>query len=120
MANNEVSLFDGKLIVVVPSKYCVYEKPLPPGLTRDIDWLGNFGLIEIIFTDPKQEVPELEVKNGEVDRYKILVPNRADKKLVFWDGTKAVPVPEQGIVPKNNMPYRMGVFGQGDPSIGWG
>jgi hypothetical protein len=110
MAKKEVSICDGKLIVVVQDKYDVYEKPLPSGIDPEINWLGNFGISE---RDTGKKL------KGKVPKYEVQTPDVEGKNLYFWSGAKKNVLPEQKIIKKKNKKYRMGELDLGDPPIGW-
>ena len=109
MAKNEVSVSDGKIIVIVQDKYEVYEKPLPEGIDSDINWLGNFGISE------KKTGKKL---NGKVPKYEIQTPDVAGKKLFYWNGSEKKEVPGQKTITKKNKKFRVGELDLGDPPIG--
>ena len=119
MAKKEVSLFDGKLIVVVQKGYSVYEKDIPEAAKAEpeINWIGNFGILEV---DTGKKL------NGKVPKYTILSPqpDEENKTMWFWDVSEDTPikkeVPGQKKVKKNNKQYGMGELELGDPAIGWG
>lgn len=107
MAKKEVSLFDGKLIVIVQDKYDVYKKDLPANIDTSINWLGNFGISE---NDKKL--------NGKVPKYEIQTPDETGKKLYYWTGSAKKEVPAQKTITKKNKKFRVGELDLGDPPIG--
>lgn len=109
MAKKEVSICDGKIIVIVQNKYDVYEKPLPEGIDPDVNWLGNFGISE------KKTGKKL---NGKVPKYEIQIPNVEGKNLVYWADSKKKVVPGQKTITKKNKKFRVGELDLGDPPIG--
>jgi hypothetical protein len=111
MAKKEVSLYDGKITVIVDDKYDVYPKDMPTGLDPNIDWLGNFGISE------KKTGKKI---NGKVPKYEVDTPDREGKTLYFWDGSKVKEVPGQGPkIKKDKKKYRKGELDLGDPPLGW-
>ncbi len=110
MAKREVSICDGKIVVVVDDPYEVYEKPLPSDIDPAIDWLGNFGITE------KTTGKKLK---GKVPKYEIQTPDREGKRLYFWSDGKVEEVPGQVTITKKKVKYRKGELDLGDPPVGW-
>lgn len=110
MAKKEISVCNGKIIVIVQDKYEAYDKPLPSGIDPNINWLGNFGIKE------KDSGKKLD---GKVPKYEIQTPDIDGKKLFFWSESKKNEVPGQKTVKKGNKKYRLGELDLGDPPIGW-
>ncbi|MEN8242709.1 MAG: hypothetical protein ABFS17_12355 [Chloroflexota bacterium] len=112
MAKIEFPLYGGNLIVIVQDKYDVYPKPLPSNCDPNINWVGNFGLSD------KKTGKKL---NGKVPKYRIETPNQDGKNLYYWSDLKgkALCVPGQNTIKKNQMKFRIGILDQGDPAVGW-
>ena len=110
MAKKQVPLCFGKVIVIVKSDYDVYEKPIPPDIDPNYEWLCSFGI---------KEAESGKKLNGKVPKYKVLVEDRKDKTLYFWSEGKVKPIPNQKKVKKSKKKYRSGELDLGDPPVGW-
>jgi hypothetical protein len=110
MAKKEIAILDGAIVVVVGEKYEVYEKPVPSGADKKIDWLGNFGISE------KATGKKLK---GKVPKYEVQTPEREGKKLYYWSDEGAKELPNQKPITKKKKKFRAGELDLGDPAIGW-
>lgn len=116
MAKKGTSIHKGKLRVVVPSGYEIFEKKMPQSLIdspdyKKYEWIGNFG-----FTDKESGK---KVKQNLKSSYEVQVKKKGNKKLVYWDGTKTVKFksPKQKTIGGSN--YITAKLKKGDPPIGW-
>ena len=116
MANKGKSIHSGKMRVVVPTGYKIYEKKMPKSLKESPDykkynWIGNFG-----FTDDK--TGKKVKKNLKAD-YEVQVKKNGNRKLVYWDGTKTVKFksPKKKKIGGSN--YITAKLRKGDPPVGW-
>jgi hypothetical protein len=116
MAKKGKSIHKGKMRVLVPTGYKIFEKNMPNSLKESPDykkykWLGNFG-----FTDNETGK---KVKKNLKANYEVQVKKKGNKKLVYWDGTKTVKFksPKQRKFGGSN--YTTAKLKKGDPPIGW-
>jgi hypothetical protein len=116
MAKKGKAIHKGKMRVVVPSGYKVFEKKIPRSLKdspdfKKYDWIGNFG-----FTD--NETGKKVKKNLKAD-YEVQVKKNGNKKLVYWDGEKTVKFksPKQKNI--DGIDYITAELRKGDPPVGW-
>lgn len=116
MAKKGTSIHEGKISVLVPSGYEVFEKKMPKSLKDSPDykkytWIGNFG-----FTDT---VTGKKVKQSLKSSYEVQVKKEGNKELVYWDGKKTVKFksPKQKKIGGSN--YITAKLKKGDPPIGW-
>lgn len=108
MAKKEETLCAGKITVKFQDKYEIYEKPLPSGMDPGINWLCNFGFKE---TGKK-------LKGKLPGKYEVFVPYVENKVLVYWDGSKAVDIPNQSNVKIKDKIFRKGELDLADPPVG--
>ena len=99
----ERELFGGKVIVI--AGHDAQEKPLPDGLDPNYEWIGNFGL---------------QTTGTTTTDYEILVEKKGNKKIVWWNGTKAVPFPTPKSAKRDNKDYISVRSNLVDPPIGYG
>jgi len=116
MGDKMKSIAGGRITVGVQQGYKVYEKKIPKNLKDSKDykkytWLGNFGF--------QKKSSGKKVKGNMPKSYEIQVEDKSKKKLVYWNGKKAVKFSNAKVKKVGKKNFRSAKLKMGDPPIGW-